>query len=78
VVAYDVDWQGDIICDGETGWLVPHRDWQGMATATAQVLADPSGAASLASALRRRALSMFDLRKGQSRERDAYLFILER
>jgi glycosyltransferase involved in cell wall biosynthesis len=36
VVAYDIDWQGEMILDGQTGRLVRHGDLRGMAEATAE------------------------------------------
>lgn len=41
VVAYDVEWQGEIIRTGETGILVPYRDVTAMAEAVCQLLDDP-------------------------------------
>ncbi|MDQ3897542.1 MAG: glycosyltransferase family 4 protein, partial [Actinomycetota bacterium] len=51
VVAYDVEWQSELIRPGETGMLVPYRDVEGMADAVCALLKDPD----LADRLGRRA-----------------------
>ena len=47
VVAYDIEWQSEIIRPGETGVLVPYRDVAGMAAAVCDLLDDPDQAAAL-------------------------------
>lgn len=41
VVAYDVEWQSELIKPGETGVLVPYRDVEAMATAVCQLVESP-------------------------------------
>jgi glycosyltransferase involved in cell wall biosynthesis len=40
VVAYDVEWQSELIRNGETGMLVPYRDIRAMAQAVATLVGD--------------------------------------
>jgi glycosyltransferase involved in cell wall biosynthesis len=47
VVAYDVEWQSELIRPGETGMLAPYLDTKGMADAVCELLADPDTAARL-------------------------------
>ncbi len=54
VVAYDFEWHPELITDGETGRLVPFRDWEAMADATSELLASPERADAMGQALRRR------------------------
>ena len=40
IVAYDADWQGEVVITGETGELVENMDWKSMATASKRILED--------------------------------------
>jgi glycosyltransferase involved in cell wall biosynthesis len=72
VVAYDIDWQGEMILDGETGRLVQHGDLRAMAEATAELLADPARAADLGRRLRELARTMLDPQALDDHEREQY------
>jgi glycosyltransferase involved in cell wall biosynthesis len=76
VVAYDIDWQGEIIETGVTGFLVPAGDEGAMADATARLLAEPNYAATLGKALRQKAQRMFDPVALNEHERQQYLQLL--
>lgn len=41
MVAYDYDWQREIVVDGETGYLVGNGDWRHMADRAEELLANP-------------------------------------
>lgn len=56
VVAYDVEWHGELIEEGVTGRLVPEGDVAAAAAAAADLLERPGEAARLGAALRARAL----------------------
>jgi glycosyltransferase involved in cell wall biosynthesis len=60
IVAYDIDWQSELIETDVTGVLVRHRDWNAMAEAAARFIADRSYAQTMGSALRERAIAMLD------------------
>lgn len=76
VVAYDVDWQAELIETGVTGMLVPHNDAAGMGSATEAMLADRDLAHRMGDNLRRRALDMLDPEKLDQHERDYYLMLI--
>lgn len=52
VVAYDIEWQSELIQTGETGVLVPYRDVERMAAAVCDLLDDPDLARSLGTGAR--------------------------
>jgi glycosyltransferase involved in cell wall biosynthesis len=72
IVAYDLDWQGELVETGVTGELVPHRDWREMASAVQRFLTDPEHAGRMGRAVRRRALEMLDPAALDQHERDQY------
>jgi len=60
VVAYDYDWQRELIEDGVTGILVPDGNWKMLAEGVRALLQDPAGAARMALALRTKATALMD------------------
>jgi glycosyltransferase involved in cell wall biosynthesis len=78
IVAYDVDWQGELICSGITGELVPHRAWEKMADAVERFLNDPAYARAMGEAVRKRAFEMLDPTSLNQHERDQYTALLQR
>lgn len=42
VVAYDIDWQSEMVIDGETGFIVPMGDWQQLGERALQIANDPA------------------------------------
>lgn len=72
IVAYDYDWQGEIIHNGETGELVQNGNWQQMAERALWLLENPDEAARRGSAARRLALEMMSPEKLDRHEIDAY------
>jgi glycosyltransferase involved in cell wall biosynthesis len=78
VVAYDIDWQGELIEDGVTGVLVPHGAAGQMAEGVVRLLSDPAYARRLGTALRQRALAMLDPAKLDEHEREEYRKLLAR
>jgi glycosyltransferase involved in cell wall biosynthesis len=73
VVAYDVDWQGELIEDRITGLLVPFMDLDGLFHACLELLTDRSLAQSLGGNLRKRALEIFDRETINCLEKSCYL-----
>lgn len=78
VVAYDTDWQREIIETGSTGALVAYRDWEAMADAAERFVADSNYARTMGAALRVRALAMLDPTAGIEQERALYRRIFEK
>jgi glycosyltransferase involved in cell wall biosynthesis len=60
IIAYDVDWQAELIETGKTGELVPLGDHSAMADAVERFLADPGHARRMGENARRRAREMMD------------------
>jgi glycosyltransferase involved in cell wall biosynthesis len=78
IIAYDIDWQGELIETGVTGELVEDRNWLQMADAVERVLTDPAHARRIGEAVRRRALAMMDPERLDQHERDTYTRMLSR
>ena len=78
VVAYDIDWQRELIETDRTGILVPNRAWQDMADGVSRFLSDPAYAQRLGAALRQKALAMLDPRTLDAHEKLEYLRLLAR
>jgi glycosyltransferase involved in cell wall biosynthesis len=77
IVAYDTDWQRELIETGVTGELVPHRSWIEMADALERFLNEPAYARAMGEAARKRALEMLDPDVLDQHERDQYLALLK-
>lgn len=78
VVAYDLDWQGELIETGVTGELCPARDWKKMADGVERYLKDPAYARAMGDAVRKRAFEMLDPATLDQHERDKYVEVLGR
>jgi len=78
IVAYDVDWQGELIQTGITGELVPDRAWKKMADAVEHFLIDSDYAQAMGNSVRQRALKMLDPTLLNQHERDQYTALLYR
>ena len=76
IVAYDYDWQGELIRSGETGSLVPDMEWEQMAEAAAYFLEKPDYAFKMGSAVRKEAMMMMDPIKLEHHERETYLKLI--
>ena len=76
VVAYDAEWQSELVSTGETGVLVPYRDTEKMAEATCDLLDDPALAARLGDRARIVTLEMMDPERLTEHERSTYARLL--
>ncbi len=72
IVAYDYDWQGEIIRNGETGELVPNGSSSQMAKRALWLLENPDEASKRGDAARRLAIEMMDPEKLNRHEIEAY------
>ncbi len=72
IVAYDYDWQAEIIHSGETGELVQNGNWRRMAERALWLLENPDEAARRGCAARRLALEMMSPEKLNRHEIEAY------
>ena len=76
IVAYDVDWQSELIETGCTGTLVNHDDIPGLGRAVIDLLDNPELRRRLGRAVRKRALDMLDPAALNEHERQAYRKLL--
>lgn len=60
VVAYDYEWQREFISDGETGFLVPHRDHQAMGAKALELIHNDALREEFARRIRERTLVFAD------------------
>lgn len=78
LVAYDHDWQREIVIDGDTGYLVEYGNWRGMADRTMVLLADRERARLMGQRARAKACAMMDPDALMRHEQVAYTALLER
>ena len=76
IVAYDVDWQAELVVSGSTGELVPYQDWAAMAAAVRRLLSDPDRARKLGVSARERVLAMMSPEALNQHEREQYSLLL--
>ena len=72
VVAYDLDWQGDIILNNKTGCLIPFRDYENMALSAMELIKNKPFADEMRVNLRKHALSMLNPAELDKYEIEAY------
>jgi glycosyltransferase involved in cell wall biosynthesis len=77
-VAYDVEWQSEIVISGKTGELVDYRNWKEMFRAIRRLCADPGYAKQLGENARAFTLKMMDPDTLSQHERTEYLKLLAR
>jgi glycosyltransferase involved in cell wall biosynthesis len=78
IVAYDYDWQREVVTDGETGFLVSNGDWMAMTARTEELLADPSLARRMGDGARQRVAAMMNPEALRQHERATYARLIER
>jgi glycosyltransferase involved in cell wall biosynthesis len=78
IVAYDLDWHGELIETGKTGELVPHLDFVAMADAMARFLDDPAYARRMGDAVRARTLKMMDPEENDRMQIEVYRRLIAR
>lgn len=78
IVAYDVDWQSEIIQTGVTGELVPHGDIKAMANSVEQFLVDTKYAQKMGKAVREHVCEMMDPTNLNNHEREQYSALIKR
>lgn len=76
IVAFDIEWHGELIRPGETGTLADFADVHHLARQLAAVLEDREGARRMAAACRTLALDMFDPARVRAQERRHYATLL--
>jgi glycosyltransferase involved in cell wall biosynthesis len=78
IVAYDIDWQSELIQTGVTGELVPNLAWEKLVDALDRFLLDPNYARSMGMAVRKRALEMMNPEKLNQHEKETFLRLFDR
>jgi len=78
IVAYDIDWQGELIETGVTGELVPYLDLSKMVDAVDKFLSDPEYSKHIGEKLRKRAIEMMWPETLDQHERDQYTLLFDR
>lgn len=78
IVAYDLDWQGELVRTGVSGELVPARSIDAMAFSVVRFLEDPAYAAAMGAGARREAFHMLDPETLDAHERRQYELLFER
>ena len=72
VIAYDFDWHSEFLVDGETGYIVPFRDFEGMARKAVDILTNESVRAKMRDRCRRKAVSGYSREASMRNERKVY------
>lgn len=78
IVAFDYDWQREVVIDGETGYLVGNRDWMAMADRAEALLADPERARAMGARCRAAVAHMMDPDRLMRHEQTVYSALLDR
>lgn len=76
LLAYDIDWHGELIVSGVSGELVPNLDYQALAQATERVLSRPDYRATLGRNARARVLDLLNPAKNDAEQKQEYLEML--
>ena len=76
VIAYDVEWHGELVRDGETGFLLREGDTAGLVDAAGRLLDDEVLAASFGAAARELAFANHSLESTTEIKRQAYAKLL--
>ena len=72
IVAYDYDWQREVVINGQTGYLVTNKDWKALFDKTEDILSDPISGKKMGEEARKKILSMMDPQKLETHERNEY------
>jgi len=78
IVAYDSDWQREVVIDGETGYLVTNKDWMGLSDKAEKILTDPISGKKMGENAREKMLKMMDPKKLELHEQNEYSKMLKR
>ncbi len=72
IIAYDYDWQREIVFSGQTGYLVPNKDWAELLDKTESILNNPASAKKMGENARAKILNMMDPEKLEIHEKNEY------
>ena len=78
IVAYDYDWQREVVVDGQTGYLVPNEDWRGLADKIEIIFNNPAQGKKMGEKAREKIMQMMDPGKLEIHEQNEYSKMFER
>ena len=76
IVAYDYDWQREVVVDAETGYLVKHRNWMALADKVEIILNNPESRIIMGKNVRIKILNMMNPVKLVWHEKNEYSKLL--
>jgi glycosyltransferase involved in cell wall biosynthesis len=78
IVAYDYDWQREVVVDGQTGYLVPHKDWMGLSDKAECLLIHTPRGKRMGENAREKILEMMNPERLECHEQNEYSKMLKR
>jgi len=78
IVAYDYDWQREVVVDGQTGYLVANKDWMALSDKIEYILADPLRGKQMGENARVKMLKMMDRKILELHEQNEYSRMINR
>jgi len=78
IVAYDFDWQREVVVDGQTGYLVSNKDWMGLSDKTEHILTHPVIGKKMGENAREKVLEMMNPERLERHEQNEYTKTLKR
>lgn len=78
IVAYDFDWQREVVVDGQTGYLVSNKDWMGLADKTEHILTHHIIGKKMGENAREKVLEMMNPERLERHEQNEYTKTLKR
>jgi glycosyltransferase involved in cell wall biosynthesis len=78
IVAFDYDWQREVVIDDQTGYLVDNGNWMAMADRAQALLADPERARAMGARGRAAVAHMMDPDRLMRHEQTVYSDLLDR
>ena len=78
IVAYDYDWQREVVIDGQTGYLVPNRDWTELSNKTENILTDPVNGKRMGANAREKILKIMNPERLELHEQNEYSKLFKR
>lgn len=78
IVAYDYDWQREVVIDGENGYLVSSKDWMGLSDKAEHILINPVSRKKMGKNARQKILEMMNPERLERHEQNEYSKLLER
>ena len=77
IVAYDFDWQREVVVDGKTGYLVPNKDWIELSNKTEYILTYPVSGKKMGENAREKVLEMMNPERLERHEQNVYSKLLK-